>query len=100
MSGKWSNGASILFRDKEHHERIALPPVFISLASIIQGNAVTFAETFYLDNARQPSARRLLTPRSRTTRDGYEKHVAKNKREFQHLMTRIARNFVPMFQLA
>lgn len=76
------------------------PPVFISLASIIQGNAVTFAETFYLDNARQPSARGLLTPRSRTTRDGYEKHVAKNKREFQHLMTRIARNFVPMFQLA
>lgn len=76
------------------------PPVFISLASIIQGNAVTFAETFYLDNARQPSARGLLTPRSRTTRDGYEKHVAKNKREFQHLMTRIARNFVPTFQLA
>lgn len=69
MSGKWSNGASILFRDKEHHERIALPPVFISLASIIQGNAVTFAETFYLDNARQPSARGLLTPRSRHAMD-------------------------------
>lgn len=75
MSGKWSNGASILFRDKEHHERIA----FISLASIIQGNAVTFAETFYLDNARQPSARgRLLTPWSRTTtrdRKVREKHT-------------------------
>lgn len=81
MSGKWSNGASILFRDKEHHERIALlPPIaFISLASIIQGNAVTFAETFYLDNARQPSARgRLLTPWSRTTtrdRKVREKHT-------------------------
>lgn len=70
MSGKWSNGC-IDFVPRQGASRAHSPPplVFISLASIIQGNAVTFAETFYLDNARQPTFRpRVVNPQCRVVR--------------------------------